>query len=87
MDEHRCVAPHSRKLVGGARPVLTDHSVAGAGAVEDAGGGADVHQHVRTLACPAMRDTSVASSFQVKSAVVQKTCRKLSHVQGALPSR
>jgi hypothetical protein len=40
---------------------------------------------MRTLACPAMRETSAASSFQVNSAVVQNTCRRLCQVQPPLP--
>jgi hypothetical protein len=36
---------------------------------------------VRTLACPAMQDTSVASSFQVNRAVTQNTYRRLCQVQ------
>jgi hypothetical protein len=38
------------------------------------------------LAWPALRDTSVASSFQVNKAVVQNTCRRLCQVHLALPS-
>ena len=41
---------------------------------------------VRTLACPAMAETSVASSFQVNKAVVHRTCRRLCQVQGPLPA-
>jgi hypothetical protein len=37
---------------------------------------------VRTLAWPAMQDTSVASSFHLNRAVVQNTCRRLCQVQG-----
>jgi hypothetical protein len=37
------------------------------------------------LAWPAMRDTSVASSFQVNRAVVQNTCRRLCQVQAPSP--
>ena len=40
---------------------------------------------VRTLACPAMQDTSVGSSFQVNRAVVQNTCRRLCQVHLPLP--
>ena len=40
---------------------------------------------VRTLACPAMQDTSVASSLQVNRAVTQNTCRRLCQVQVPLP--
>src|ERR1039457_1291694 len=40
---------------------------------------------VRELGWPAMRDTSVASSFQVTRAVVQNTCRRLCQVQSPLP--
>ena len=40
---------------------------------------------VRTLACPAMAETSVASSFQVNRAVVHSTCRRLCQVHGPLP--
>jgi hypothetical protein len=32
-----------------------------------------------------MRETSVASSFQVNRAVVQNTCRRLCQVQAPLP--
>ena len=39
---------------------------------------------VRTLACPAMQDTSVASSFQVNRAVTQNTCRRLCQVHCAV---
>ena len=41
---------------------------------------------VRTLACPAMQDTSVASSFQVNRAVAQNTCRRLCQVQVQVPA-
>ena len=40
---------------------------------------------MRTLACPAMAETSVASSLQVNSAVVQNTCRRLCQVQSPPP--
>src|ERR1700677_4968402 len=40
---------------------------------------------VRTLACPAMAETSVASSFQVNRAVVHSTCRRLCQVHWPLP--
>lgn len=33
-----------------------------------------------------MRDTSVGSSFQVNSAMVRNTCRRLCHVQVPVPS-
>ena len=53
------------------------------GAVEDAGGGADVHvEGDAVVGVAAMRDTSVASSFQVNRAVVQNTCRRLCQVPG-----
>ena len=41
---------------------------------------------VRTLACPAMQDTSVGSRFQVNRAVVQNTCRRLCQVHLLFPS-
>jgi len=41
---------------------------------------------VRTLACPAMQDTSVGSSFQVNRAVVQNTCRRLCQVHLPFPA-
>jgi len=37
------------------------------------------------LACPAMAETSVVSSFQVNKAVVHSTCRRLCQVHGPLP--
>jgi len=40
---------------------------------------------VRTLACPAIQDTSVGSSFHVNRAVVQNTCRRLCQVHFLLP--
>ena len=45
-----------------------------------------IRRVVRTLACPAMQDTSVGSSFQVNRAVVQNTCRRLCQVHRPLPS-
>jgi hypothetical protein len=36
---------------------------------------------VRMLACPAMAETSVASSFQVNRAAVHSTCRRLCQVR------
>ena len=41
----------------------------------------------RVLLCPASRDTSLTSSFQVLSAVVQNTCLRLCQVHLAAPSR
>ncbi len=41
---------------------------------------------MRTLACPAIRDTSVASSFHVNRAVVQNTWRRLCQVRRPLPA-
>jgi len=41
---------------------------------------------VRMLACPAMAETSAASSFQVNSAVVHRTWRRLCQVQEPLPA-
>ena len=41
---------------------------------------------MRELAWPAMRETSVASSFQVNSAVVQNTWRRLCQVQWPFPA-
>lgn len=40
---------------------------------------------MRTLACPARRETSAASMPQVNRAVVQKTWRRLCQVQVPLP--
>jgi hypothetical protein len=58
----------------------------GAGAVQDAGGGADVHvQGDAVVGVAGHADTSVASSFQVNRAVVQNTCRRLCQVQAPLP--
>jgi hypothetical protein len=41
----------------------------------------------RVLLCPASRDTSLTSSFQVLSAVVQNTCRRLCRVHPVGPAR
>ena len=41
---------------------------------------------VRTLAWPAMHETSGASSFQVNKAVVQNTCRTLCQVHRPPPT-
>ena len=38
------------------------------------------------MAWPAIRDTSVASSFQVNKAVVQNTCRRLCKVHLPWPA-
>jgi hypothetical protein len=40
---------------------------------------------MRELAWPAMRETSVASSFQVNRAVVQNTWRRLCQVRWPFP--
>jgi hypothetical protein len=52
------------------------------GAVEAAGGGADLNQEGDAdVGVPGQHDTSLASSFQVNSAVVQNPCRRLCYVQ------
>jgi hypothetical protein len=45
-----------------------------------------IRRVVRTLACPAIGDTSVGLSFQVNRAVVQNTCRRLCQVHLPWPS-
>ena len=59
----------------------------GTGVVEDTRGGADVHIEGDAVVRVAwdMRDTSVASSFQVNKAVVQNTCPRLCQVHLPLP--